>query len=399
MSGRFGNNGLAGRDIVCLSTHYWDERRFRKQEFMARFAESNRVLFVEPSFSILRRPNAEKRSVATNSWLSPTLTNRGDRLHVLQPPRGLPNWTEPHFERLSYRRYGRIIARAAERLAFKDIVLWVYNPSYAHGLDIIPHGHLVFDLVDDLAAYQGSNAARAAHVEGQVRDIIDRSDFVIVTAKTLLERYTPVARRIIHVPNGFDSQLFSTARPSKPAPASLGHIPRPILGFVGTIFTLLDFALLSDVARLHHDKSLVLVGPVEVTAARPLAQLAAQPNVFHVGPQPQATIPSFISEFDVCLNPFVTGPVADSVSPLKVYEYLAMGRPVVSVPMKSLQMEDAGRMVVFGDGAHEFSEQINLCLTDELQSAAPARTDLAAKYSWDRLFATVSSTCKEVLER
>jgi glycosyltransferase involved in cell wall biosynthesis len=393
------SGGMTGRDIICLSTHYWDERRFRKQEFMSRFAAANRVLFVEPSFSMLRRPDAHKQSVATNHWLTPELTSRIDNVNVLKPPRALPNWTEPRVERLTYRRYGRIVARAAERLAFQDIVLWIYNPSYAHSLDIIPHDQLVFDLVDDLTAYQGNNTWRAAHVESQVRGVINRSDLVIVTAKTLLERYRPVARRITHVPNGFASELFSPYESPGLAPDSLLDIPRPILGFVGTIFTLLDFDLLSKVARLHHDKSLVLVGPVEVTAAASLAQLTAQPNVFHVRPQPQPSIPSLISAFDVCLNPFVTGPVADSVSPLKVYEYLAMGRPVVSVPMKSLEMEDAGRVVLFGDGAREFSEQIDSCLTDEIQRAAPLRIAAAGKHSWDYLFAALSRTCAEVLGR
>src|SRR4051812_10383448 len=145
--------GLEGRDIICVSTHYWDERRFRKQEFMERFGEANRVLFVEPSYSMVRAPEPHLSDVAINRALLPTVELRGKRIHLFKPPRGLPKWSDPRIDRLTFRWYGRLIARAAKRLGFRDPILWVYRPSYFYALDTIPHGHLVFDLVDDLAAY------------------------------------------------------------------------------------------------------------------------------------------------------------------------------------------------------------------------------------------------------
>jgi glycosyltransferase involved in cell wall biosynthesis len=388
---------LRGRDIICLSTHYWDERRFRKQEFMSRFADANRVLFVEPSFSIARRPEAHLEKVASNRILRAKVEPRKSGLHILKPPRGFPKWTDPRVERLSYRRYGRIIARATARLGFRDAILWLYHPSYVYALDAIPHRQLVFDLVDDLTAYQGDRTCRAHVVEGQVKAVVERSDLLVVTAGTLLERYRPLARRIARIPNGFDAQKFSPGAGGAAVPPALEHVPRPILGFVGTIFTLLDFDLLSATARAHPDKSLVLVGPVEATAEEALAGLTARPNVFHVGPQPQSSIPAFIAAFDVCLNPFAKGPVADSVSPLKVYEYLAMGRPVLSAPMKSLQMEEAGSAVAFGDGAEEFSRQIEVCLSDRVQAEGEARIAAVSSYSWDRLFDSLSAVCADAL--
>jgi glycosyltransferase involved in cell wall biosynthesis len=392
---------LTGRDIICLSTHYWDGRRFRKQEFMSRFARSNRVLYVEPSFSMARRPEAHLRELASNRFLLSTVEERAGGLHLFKPPRGIPKWNAfPRIEKLTYEWFGRTIARAAGRLGFRDAVLWMYEPSYAHALDAIPHRDLVFDLVDDLSAYPygGDRDARAAVVEGQVTGIVERSDLLVVTARTLLDRYGPRARNAVQVSNGFDARIFSPNGATGP-PAALADVPRPILGFIGTIFTFLDFDLLAEVAKAHPDKSLVLVGPVERTAADEFSELAKLPNVFHVGPQPQSDIPSYVAAFDVCVNPFATGPAADSVSPLKVYEYLAMGRPVVSVPMKALQMEDAARAVAFADGPREFSEQVELCLTDEVQQAAPGRIETARDYSWDRLFERLESGCDDALAR
>src|SRR4051812_3208712 len=146
---------LNGRDIICLSTHFWDERWFRKQEFMSRFARANRVLFVEPSFSMVRGPEGHLAEVATNRLLVPQLERREQNVHLLKPPRGLPKWSDPRVERLNYRWYGRVVGRAAERLGFRDPILWVYRPAFLAGIDSIPHERLVFDLVDDLAAYGG----------------------------------------------------------------------------------------------------------------------------------------------------------------------------------------------------------------------------------------------------
>src|SRR5437016_5850369 len=107
---------LTGRDIICLSTHYWDERGFRKQEFMSPFAEGNRILYVEPSFSMARPYEANRREGATNRYVLSRLEDRDSNIHLLKPPRGLPKWAHPRIERANYRWYGRIVGRVARRL-------------------------------------------------------------------------------------------------------------------------------------------------------------------------------------------------------------------------------------------------------------------------------------------
>jgi glycosyltransferase involved in cell wall biosynthesis len=385
---------LTGRDIICLSTHYWDERRFRKQEFMSRFAQANRILYVEPSFSMARPSELHLRKLATNRYLLSTRESRDKDIHLLKPPRGLPKWTNPHIERLNYRWYGWIVGRAARRLGFREAVAWVYRPAYYHALRAIPHRWLVFDLVDDLSAYGGGHWDR---VEYEIQKLVEEADLLVVTARTLLERHASSAPRVVHVSNGFDAELFSPERVDARVPSSMSGIPRPILGFVGTLFPFLDFDLLEHVARVHHDKSLVLVGPVEASVKQAVARLRELPNVVHIGERPQPEIPAYVGAFDVCLNPFRRGRVADSVSPLKVYEYLAMGRPVVSTPMKALEMEDVAPAIVFADSPTEFCERIDSCLDEEIQSALQLRRDAVAPYSWQGLFDRLDAGCAEAL--
>jgi glycosyltransferase involved in cell wall biosynthesis len=385
---------LTGRDIICLSTHYWDERWFRKQEFMSRFAETNRILYVEPSFSMARPHEANRREGATNRYVLSRVERRDTNIHVLKPPRGLPKWAHPRIERANYRWYGRIVGRVVRHLGFRDAIAWIYRPAYYYGLRAVPHRSLVFDLVDDLSAYGGGHWD---HVEYEIQQLVEEADLLVVTAKTLLDRYGSSAARTAHVSNGYDAELFSCERVGAHVPPSISAVPRPILGFTGTLFSFLDFDLLMQVASVHHDKSLVLVGPVEDSVKRAVSRLRELPNVFHIGERPQSEIPAYVGAFDVCLNPFSRGRVADSVSPLKVYEYLAMGRPVVSTPMKALQMEKIADAVVFGESPTEFCELIERCLDERIQHDTQRRRDAVAPYSWQRLFDCLDLACVDAL--
>jgi glycosyltransferase involved in cell wall biosynthesis len=144
---------------------------------------------------------------------------------------------------------------------------------------------------------------------------------------------------------------------------------------------------------------MVLVGPVESNAEAALARLTQLPNVFHLGRKPQATMPAYISGFDVCLNPFKRSRVADSVNPLKVYEYLAAGKPVVSTPMEALRREDAGTVVSFAEGAPAFCDQIDRCLTPGFTPTAEDRQRAAAPYSWEHLFERLDAACESNLPK
>jgi glycosyltransferase involved in cell wall biosynthesis len=108
-------------------------------------------------------------------------------------------------------------------------------------------------------------------------------------------------------------------------------------------------------------------------------------------------VPAYIAAFDVCLNAFKTGRAADSISPLKVFEYLAMGLPVVSTRMRALEMEPAATAVSFADDAESFAAAIDACLTEAARSRSGERRVAVASYSWDELFSRLDAIAASAL--
>ncbi len=143
---------LRGRDIICFSTHYWDEQSFRKQVFMSHSRARTGFLYVEPSFSMARGPSAiSDRSPPTGCWHS--ALSDGLNLYLLKPPRGLPMWTNPRVEQAQLslvRRARRSCCRAFEvpqcdrvdlssELLFWDSGTFRIVSSYLTSWTIWPH--------------------------------------------------------------------------------------------------------------------------------------------------------------------------------------------------------------------------------------------------------------------
>ena len=387
---------LKNRNIVCLSTHYWDDPWFRKQHFMNRFAKNgNRILYVEPTFSMVRK---SPKDTTKNRFFRPFLEKVDENIFLLKPPRALPKYTMPLISKINYVWFAKIIDKAAKKLAMSDYVLWVYRPEYFSGLKCFSYKKLVFDLTDDLAAYGGEKDSAYYYKAECINGLIEKSNLVVVTAKTLLKKYQSKAtRKIFHIPNGVDLELFS--RSNKEAPLDLRNIKKPMIGFVGVLFSFIDYDLIAYLADKNKNWSVVLVGPIEPWGTKEsVEKLRKRKNIYLLGKKKKEKIPSYLNQFDVCINPFKVDEVSKSVNPLKVYEYLACGKPVVSVKMEALEEEKVGKMIDFTNGYNDFATKIKFWLENDLQNKKKERIEMIANYSWDNLFLELNEACS-ILER
>ena len=198
---------------------------------------------------------------------------------------------------------------------------------------------MIYHVVDEYSAYPTLTAEQAAQQKQLDHALTARADLVFCTARSLVEARRPINPNTHYMPNAVDYRAFQQmlADPSLQPPAGMTDLPRPILGVIGGINAKLDLTLLAELAERRPDWSLALVGPLsyglddgEVTRLRALR------NVHFLGPVPPERVPATIAACDVCLIPYRLNEQTRHVNPLKVYEYLAAGKPVVGTALPEL---------------------------------------------------------------
>jgi glycosyltransferase involved in cell wall biosynthesis len=212
----------------------------------------------------------------------------------------------------------RLVERELRRLGVepRESTAWVYlsHPAIVELVEKLPWRRVVFDLCDDIEDMQVHPALR----EGEER-LLERADVVFATAEALVSKANRRRDGEVHyVPNGVDSSRFQTP---VEAPGKL----RRVL-YAGAIYEWLDEELVAAVASQRPDLEFRIVGPPR----RPLRQLEELPNVSLPGPLPASEMPAEIAAAQLCMIPFRAGPLIEATDPLKLYEALICGRPVLA---------------------------------------------------------------------
>lgn len=385
---------VTGRDIVCVGFNDWETELWTNQHhLMARLAAAgNRVLFVESLG--LRRPTVAGRDVSRMArrlirGLRPP--RERDGVHVLSPL-VIPLHGHAAVRRLNARLLPLLVGRAARRLGMRRPILWGYVPQAEVLLDALTPSLVVYHCVDDIATQEGIDAASFRAAEERYAR---RADLVLASAPRLTERMRALSDNVLSAPNVADTGLFATALDDGPVDPAVAALPRPRLVFTGAIAEKkLDLRLLRDVARARRDWTIALVGPVglgdphtDVTA------LAAEPNVHLLGARRYEELPAVLRGADVALIPYRASELTASIFPMKVYEYLAAGRPVVATPLPAL--EGVGEVTV-AEGPEAFIAAVARELADDTPDRRAARSAAAAANSWDARLAEISAAVERL---
>ncbi|HXB15357.1 MAG TPA: glycosyltransferase [Solirubrobacteraceae bacterium] len=378
---------LQGRDIVCVGFADWDTELWTNQHhLMSRLASANRVLFVESLG--LRRPQLAGRDLRRiarrlrTGLQGPRRPRAGGdpeiELHVLSPL-VLPVHGNRAVDAINRRLLPALVARAARRLGMREPVLWSYVPQAEVLLDALSPSLVVYHCVDDISAHERIDTTSFRAAEAR---FARRADLVLASAPELVRRMRELSDNVLEAPNVADTELFATALSAGPIDPAIAALPAPRLVFTGAISAVkLDMALLSELARARRDWSLALVGPVGLGDPRtdPSA-LAAEPNVHLLGPRPYERLPDVLRGADAGLIPYVRSELTDSIFPMKVYEYLSAGLPVVATELPALSgVADLTRAA----DAAGFQAALERELAQDSPQRRAERSARAAEHSWD----------------
>jgi glycosyltransferase involved in cell wall biosynthesis len=379
---------LEGRDIVCIGTADWaTELPINQHQLMSRLARVNRVLFVESLG--LRRPqlaSRDLRRIGRRLVRGLRGAREVDGLHVLAPL-VLPFHGSATVRALNRRLLRAQVGRAARRLGMRNPILWGYAPQAEELRDVLDPALVVYHCVDDVAAQKGVDGAGFRAVEER---FAAGADLVLASAPALAERMRLLSRNVLYAPNVADTALFATALEPGPVDAAVASLSRPCLIFQGAIVaTKLDVGLLAEVAGLRPGWSVVLVGPRGAgDPGGDLSPLDRAPNVHMIGPRGAADLPAALRGADAGLIPYAINDLTRSVFPMKVYEYLAAGLPVVATPLPAL----AGTaMVDFAANAAQLVEAVEREQALDSPERRRERSRAAAGHSWEARIAEIEA--------
>ena len=381
--------------VVCFSSQPWEDGMWtNKHHIMSRVARQHRVLFVnfrqQSPFKFVRdarHADASTRVRLSNIWREPAVRRVAPNLDVLEVWTPWLNFVGSGHVLRRHNEFDHrvnVVGRWLEREGIRDAVLWVYHPGYGDSVMRIPHRLVVYDCVDEYTAFPEFRSAKAWIAERE-RKLCSVAGVVACTAPSLFDAKSKLAPARTHfVHNVGDAEHFAQAlEPSTDVAADIANLPRPIIGFVGAVSDYklnIDWLLHLSAARPNY--TIVLVGPTGVAdPSTDVGKLKARRNVHLLGHRSYPQLPSYLKGFDVAVIPYRINDYTRAVFPIKFFEFLASGRPVVISPLPAVeQYWDAVRVA---ETPAAFVEACDAALAGDALEAKQRRIELAHKNSWD----------------
>jgi glycosyltransferase involved in cell wall biosynthesis len=275
------------------------------------------------------------------------------------------------------------VARVSSSLGFNDPLLWIFMPHYGSLAKNLPAKGIVYYITDEYSSHPNANVEVIKRLE---QTVLERAHVVFAVSQVLLERKREFNQNCYLSLHGVDLERFRALDPRKiPVPADMANIPSPIAGFIGFIEEWIDIELLHYIATRHHDVSFVLVGK----AMQDVSLIESLPNVYLLGHKPFPELPAYLAHMDVGLLPYRLNTQVINSNPKKLREYLAAGKPIVSVRVR--EVERYAEFVHIADDYDAYADAIRKALDEDCAALRATRVDAMKNESWERRVDDVSA--------
>lgn len=271
------------------------------------------------------------------------------------------------------------------RLGVRAPITWFVVPHLASVAGHVGERLSVYYCIDDYASLPDVDVSAVREMDDE---LTRRADLVFVASETLLDRKRRLNPETYVSPHGVDFGHFVRAQdPALSLPDDIAHLPRPIIGFFGLIESWIDLDLVADLARQRPDWTFLLIGRMAI----PEAAAPRLPNIVYLGRRPYESLPAYGKAFDAAIIPYRLTQQVIHANPIKLREYLAMGKPIVSV--STPEIDKFSKLVRIARTPAEFLIHLDTSITTGLSpSEIEAQTALASTMTWD-------ANLRRVLER
>ncbi len=397
------NSVLKGADIIIVSSQQWyTDIGSTCKNLAHEFAKDNRVLYINAPLD-RKTILYSKNDVNIQRHLS-IIKNNEER--IIEVEKNIWNYYPANIiesinwipftsifsivNKRNNKKFAEDIKVAIEKLNFKDFIIFNDNDifrSYYLKEFLNPKLYIYCDR-DNLL---GVDYWKKHGIELEAK-LIAKSDLVVANAHSLTE-YS-----LKHNPNshyfgmGCNIELFN-GRKKFALPDDMRNIPHPIIGYVGVLTSLrIDTSIIKAIATAHPDYSIVMVGPYDLLNDK--HEIDNLPNIYFLGKKPVSALPAYVQALDVCINPQVINDITMVNYPLKIDEYLAMGKPVVATKTKEMEMFDD--CIYLGETPDDHAALVEKALAEDNENLKEYRITLAESHTWEiaagKIFSAINKT-------
>jgi len=359
--------------IVVYSHLGWNSVYQRPHQIVSRISERRPVLFLEET--VAADPLAPDSAELQYPFPNLTVVRP-----ILQTPRGP---FDPE-------RLGVLGKRLLRWQHATRHIAWLYTPLALPLAQALSPDRIVYDCMDELGALLHAPPDLAEREQ----DLLDAADLVFCGGPSLYRARRDRHPRVRCFPSSVDVAHFRPAPGPHREPPDQSALARPRLGFFGVIDERLDLGLLDGLAALRPDWQIVLIGPVSKIDE---ASLPRRHNLHYLGQRSYASLPRYLTGWDVCLMPFAQSRATRCISPTKTLEYMAAEKPVVTTPIRDV-VDSYGDAVEVASDAAGFVAACERLMAEGPSARArrvTAMRELVGRTSWDD---TVQAMLDEIHE-
>lgn len=283
----------------------------------------------------------------------------------------------------SHKTVAHELRRIEKILNLRNIVFWSFNPLYTDFVGKLNEQLFVFDAVDDWSEHPAyTKLVKKQKILNNYKFISEKANVIFTVSEQMKKFFGSYGREedVYWVPNGADYDHFNAPELTEKH-NEISDITKPIIGYLGTIEERIDFDLLAKVAQKNKDKELVLCGPIWPSVKDEVEhKLKKLDNVHLLGRIDYEDAPSYLHRFDVALIPHKLTHFVNSMNPMKLYDYLSCGLPIVTT--NGAGVETFKNDIYIAQNEIDFLEKIDLALKEDSSDKRLARQKIVKEHSW-----------------
>lgn len=374
--------------LIYVGIDSWYSIHQRPQHLARCLSAYFRVLYVDPSCYTLLGYIRNRMLGDKTRNLKSVVEQIQDDLYLFRPNPLLPFplkgkwWNEQILRALSSTLLG-----VMAQLNIQKPILVLSWPLDFPLAGTLGESLLCYDCMDHYAAFALHDQERAALVSRYEQALVGRANVIFASSRAIQERLHD-HRHIVHIVRNAVSSSFldyKSGEKGSVAPADWPAGDGPVIGYIGMIAEWFDMLAVTELARRNPTWRFVIIGPSSLD----LSRYASIPNLHFLGSKAHSDLPNYVSRFDVGLIPFVLNELTLEVNPVKVYEYFALGIPVVSSRLPELAEYEG--LVKLAGNTEEFvelteksvQEQMETgCDSDNHKVASKKRREIACANTW-----------------